>query len=64
MSLDKAIQYGKEHRKEYRDSRAFDRSCRNHGSCPYCVNKRQRKYKIAEQDAKDAIEEYVYHRDE
>jgi hypothetical protein len=34
MSLDKAIKTGKEHRKPYRGSKAFDRSCRNHGDCP------------------------------
>jgi hypothetical protein len=62
MSLDKAIQHGKEKRKPYRDSRAFDRSCRNHGDCPYCAGKRQHKYKIAEQNAKDAIN--VYYQDE
>ena len=36
MSLDKAIQHGKEKRKPYRGSRSFDSSCRNHGGCPYC----------------------------
>lgn len=41
MSLDKAIKFGKEHRKPYRGSKAFDRSCRNHGSCAYCSNNRQ-----------------------
>ena len=30
--LDKAIEHGKEHRKQYRGSKAFDRTCRNHGS--------------------------------
>lgn len=40
MSLDKAIAYKKEKRKPYRGSKAFDRSCRNHGSCPYCQNNR------------------------
>lgn len=40
MSLDKAIKHKKEHRKEYRDSRRFDRTCRCHGSCPYCERNR------------------------
>ena len=40
MSLDKAIRFGKERRKEYRDSRRFDCSCRNHGSCSYCRSNR------------------------
>ena len=43
MSLDKAIQSGKEHRKPYRGSKAIDRTCRNHGSCPWC--QRGRAYK-------------------
>lgn len=36
MSLDKAIYYGKEHRKPYYRSGRFDYSCRPHGACPYC----------------------------
>lgn len=40
MSLDKAIKYGKEKRKPYRRSKAFDQSCRNHGSCPWCEGNR------------------------
>lgn len=38
--LDKAIESGKEHRKQYRRSKRFDRTCRNHGSCPYCESNR------------------------
>ena len=40
MSLDKAINSGKEHRKQYRGSKLCDRSCRNHGSCSYCRKNR------------------------
>ena len=40
MSLEKAIKHGKEHRKPYRGSKAFDCSCRNHGSCSYCESNR------------------------
>jgi hypothetical protein len=36
MSLDKAIHYGKEHRKPYYRSGRFDYSCRPHGGCEYC----------------------------
>lgn len=43
MSLDKAIRSGKEHRKKYYGSKAIDRSCRNHGSCPWCEKNRQYK---------------------
>jgi len=40
MSLDKAIKHGKEKRKPYRKSKAFDHTCRNHGSCSYCRDNR------------------------
>ena len=43
MGLDKAIKYKKEKRKEYKRSKQFDTSCRNHGSCPYCKNNRLKK---------------------
>lgn len=32
MSFDKAIEYGKEHRKQFKGSKYYERSCRNHGS--------------------------------
>lgn len=40
MSLDKAIKYNKEKRKEYKGAKAVDISCRNHGSCPWCAQNR------------------------
>lgn len=40
MSLEKAIIHKKEKRKPYRGSKAFDCSCRNHGSCGYCKSNR------------------------
>lgn len=36
MGMEKAIQSGKEHRKEYYGAKSFDKSCRNGGSCAYC----------------------------
>ena len=41
MSLDKAIQHNKEHRKKYRGSKSIDSTCRNHGSCDWCRENRQ-----------------------
>lgn len=38
--LNQAIIHGKEYRKPYRKSKSFDRSCRNHGNCPYCESGR------------------------
>lgn len=40
MSLNKAILHGKENGKPYRKSKRFDKTCRNHGSCPYCRDNR------------------------
>lgn len=45
MSLDKAIKYGKEKRKPYTGSKAVFCSCRNHGSCPWCRENRQHKFR-------------------
>jgi hypothetical protein len=47
VSLDKAIAHGKEHRKPYHGSKAFDASCRSHGDCPWCQKKRKHKTEIA-----------------
>jgi len=40
MSFDKNYPNRKDKRKPYRKSKAFDTSCRNHGSCPYCKENR------------------------
>lgn len=56
--LDKAIEHGKEHRKPYRKSKLFDRSCRNHGSCPYCESNRTAKESAKKQAADAAIREH------
>jgi len=53
VSLDKAIQHGKEHRKPYKGAKAIDRTCRNHGSCEWCKENRLHKFKKAENRGKD-----------
>ena len=40
MSLDKAIQFCKEHRKQYTGAAAWDADCRPHGGCPWCEDTR------------------------
>jgi hypothetical protein len=52
MGLDKAILSGKEHRKKYHGSKAIDCSCRNHGSCDWCLANRlfQKKKEIEKLD--------------
>lgn len=53
MGQDKAIEHGKEKRKQYHGSKAIDRSCRNHGSCPWCKENRLHKFR----DKKPMMEE-------
>lgn len=57
MSLDKAIQHGKEKRKPYRGAKAVDPSCRNHGSCDWSKRDRLHSREVAELDAKQQIKE-------
>lgn len=55
MSHDKAIKSGKEWRKPYRKSAAFDPACRKHGlgGCPACQQNRQHANKKREDSAND-----------
>lgn len=43
MGFEKAIEHGKTKRKPYRGSKAFDCSCRNHGTCDWCRENRMYK---------------------
>jgi hypothetical protein len=40
MAFDNNYPNRKDKRQAYRKSKAFDRSCRNHGGCPYCEGNR------------------------
>ncbi len=60
MSLDKAIEFGKEKRRQYRKSKAFDKTCRNHGSCSYCEGNRGYKNKIREMSADEELKEWKH----
>ena len=54
MSLDKAIEHKKEHRKKYYGAKSIDRTCRNGGSCPYCQeNRKYKNKKLKEQEKYD-----------
>lgn len=57
MALDKAIEHGKEKRKGYHKSAAFDRTCRPGGTCPYCARGRQHKNRKRLAAAKDKQDE-------
>jgi hypothetical protein len=58
--LNKAIEHGKEHRKPYCGSKAIDRTCRNHGSCPWCEENRKYKYIKNEKKMLDKLKEWRY----
>ncbi len=58
MSLDKAIEHGKEKRKQYRGAKKVDRGCRNHGSCSYCSSSRQLKNTRGRYTQNEALEAY------
>lgn len=60
MSLRKAIKHGKEHRKPYYGSKDFDKTCRNHGGCPWCEENRKHKYLKTSQKMLDKMREAGY----
>lgn len=54
MSLDKAIEHNKEHRKKYYGAKACDRMCRNHGSDDWATaNRLYRSNKLIEKSEQD-----------
>ena len=57
MSLDKAIEHGKEKRKPYRGAKAIDCTCRNHGSCTWCRDNRLHKRLKDEEASRQALED-------
>jgi hypothetical protein len=59
MALDKGILHGKEKRKPYYRSGAFDATCRPHGGCPYCYRNRKGKDLLLEREIIEAMLEEV-----
>ena len=57
MSLNKAIEHGKEKRKPYTGSKAIDCTCRNHGSCGWCLSNRLYQQLKMDESSKQAFEE-------
>lgn len=58
MSYDKAIKYGKSHRKPYRGGKAVDPMCRNNKGCPWCAGNRTYQRKKEEMRMEDKLNEY------
>lgn len=60
MSLNKAIEHNKEHRKIYRGAKAVDPACRNHGSDPWDKSNRTYKNKKRLEKALDKEKDMYY----
>ena len=58
MSLYKATEHGKEHRKPWSLAKEIDSSCRNHGDDPWDRGNRLYQRTREEQKAKSKIREY------
>lgn len=64
MSLDKAIEHGKEKRKQYRGAKSIDSSCRNHGDCGICKGNRLYQRNKKDEAARQALEDFENEDDE
>ena len=62
MGLDKGINHGKEHRKQYRGAKAVDKSCRNHGSDDWA--RANREYRANRENERTQLELTQYMRGE
>ena len=57
MSLNKAIEHGKEKRKPYRGAKAMCSACCNHGSDDWDLNDRVHKYRKVETSAQEQLKD-------
>ena len=64
MSMNKAIEHGKEHRKPYRGGKAVDKKCRNHGGCEWCLGNREYSSRKRQESAEEELKEYETELDE
>lgn len=60
MSLEKAIAHGKEKRKPYYKAGKHDKTCRPHGSCPWCEGNRLAKKREQDRLAKKKLQNGGY----
>ena len=56
MSLNKAIEHGKEKRKPYTGAKAIDCTCRNHGGCDWCKSNRLYQQLKMDEASRQALE--------
>lgn len=58
MSLDKAIEHGKEKRKPYYGAQAIAGSCRCHGGCEWCEGNRLYRSRRLAEAARDKYKDF------
>ena len=63
MSLTKSIESGKEHRTQYGTknqpyAKLVDKTCRNHGTCTWCLENRTHKDKRLKEEVESKLNEY------
>lgn len=59
MSMNKAIEHGKEHRKQFTGSKLYFSSCCNHGGCKWCESNRRYNEFRDNEKYKQYINEYL-----
>ena len=59
MAFDNHYPNRKDRRREYRKSKRFDRSCRNHGGCPYCEANRLYNSKVQQIKLDEDLKRYL-----
>ena len=69
MGLEKAIEHNKEHRKPFGKetgtyTKSIDCTCRNHGSCEWCLSNRTYKNKKRELSSVEQLEEFEEENDD
>ena len=48
----------REHRRQWRGNKLYFKSCRNHGTCPWCQRNRNRKKRIAKIRINELLKDY------
>lgn len=48
----------REHRRQWRGNKLIDKSCRNHGTCPWCQRNRNRQKRIAKIRINELLKDY------
>jgi hypothetical protein len=59
MAFDNHYPNRKDWRKKFHKAKAVDRTCRNHGSCPYCLGNRTHKHNLRKLMADNELKDFL-----